>query len=91
MESAEFIGSCGVDCSVCPDLRSEKCPGCRQTVWTEDDVCPPVACCAQRGIPFCGACTEFPCGSMAGFYEESDGHREAYRRMQAFREAGGSG
>lgn len=37
-----------------------------------------IACC---GID----CDAFPCADMAAFYEESEGHREAYRRMRALR------
>ena len=79
-------GYCGVDCSACPDLSSGKCPGCRQTVWPEDDPCPPVGCCRRRNIPFCGKCPDFPCQMMAEFYEESEGHRAAYRLMCALRD-----
>lgn len=75
------IAYCGVDCAACPDLLHQKCPGCRQTDWKPDDICMPVACCKKRGILLCGACTDFPCSDMAEFYQESDGHREAYRRM----------
>lgn len=83
---------CGVDCSACPDYASGTCPGCRQTEWG-DDPCAPVACCREKGIPFCGKCGEFPCRMMAEFYEESDSHRQAYDRMRALagRPAEGAG
>ena len=79
------IAFCGVDCSVCPDLLSNKCPGCRQSEWPEGDACLPVACCGERGISCCGECGEFPCGDMKEFYEESESHRQAYERMRAVR------
>jgi len=74
---------CGVDCGACKDLALGRCPGCRQTEWEEGDECMPVACCKARGIVYCAACDVFPCDSMKEFYEESEGHREAYRRMLA--------
>ena len=86
MDSLEFIGFCGVDCSACPDLRDQKCPGCRQTVWPDDDPCPPVACCAEKSISCCGLCPEFPCQMMQEFYEESEGHKKARRLMCELRE-----
>lgn len=79
----DLIAYCGVDCSVCADYTSKACPGCRQTQWPEDDACMPVACCRGKGISLCGACEVFPCSDMAEFYQESESHREAYRRMAA--------
>ncbi len=86
MKPEERIAYCGVDCGLCPDLAAKKCPGCRATEWG-DDPCPPVGCCSAKGISFCGECGGFPCADMAAFYEESEGHREAYRRMCALRPA----
>jgi len=79
------IGYCGVDCSKCPDLAEGKCPGCRQSTWSEGDACPPVACCMEKGISCCGECPTFPCQMMVEFYEESDSHSEAYQRMLGLR------
>ena len=76
-----MIAYCGVDCSVCPDLTGNKCPGCRQTEWTAGDICFPAECCRKKGIAACGECASFPCGEMAGFYHESASHAEAYLRM----------
>ena len=81
-----MIAYCGVDCSACPDLASGKCPSCRKTVWEEGDECMPVACCKKRGVSFCGECPVFPCGDMKEFYEESEGHREAFDRMRVLGE-----
>lgn len=79
-----MIAYCGVNCAPCPDHTSGKCPSCRATVWG-DDPCLPVGCCRERGISVCGQCEAFPCRDMAAFYEESEGHKEAYRRMLAVR------
>ena len=78
----DLIAYCGVDCSVCTDYLEEKCPGCRQTEWTADDICLPVECCRKQGIEYCGQCPDFPCEAMRDFYEESDSHRLAFELMQ---------
>ena len=80
------IAYCGVDCSVCPDYKTGVCPSCRMTVWKEGDACMPVACCRDKGIDCCAFCEGFPCADMAEFYDDSDSHRVAYRRMLAIRE-----
>ena len=80
----QTIAYCGVDCAACADYKTGVCPSCRQTDWG-DDPCMPVACCRKKGIDCCALCSGFPCADMAEFYEESDSHREAYRRMLAIR------
>ena len=82
------IAYCGVACSDCEDYKNNRCPGCRGTEWSADDICMPVKCCRERGIECCAFCSGFPCGDMAEFYGESEGHREAYRRMLAMRAKG---
>ncbi len=79
-----LVAYCGVNCAGCPDFTGGKCPGCRATEWN-DDPCPPVRCCREREIFFCGECSGFPCDMMAEFYEESESHKEAYARMNAVR------
>lgn len=78
----KHLGYCGVDCAVCPDYTGGKCPSCRETDWTDDDICIPVKCCRERNISVCGQCGEFPCEMMAAFYEESESHRQAGERMK---------
>ncbi len=75
------LGFCGVDCSVCRDYLDGKCPSCRATEWTNSDICHPVKCCQDKGISVCGHCNEFPCQMMSDFYQESDSHRQAGKRM----------
>ena len=84
MADDPLIAYCGVTCAACPDYAGGKCPGCRETVWG-DDPCMPVRCCKEKGIDVCGQCGAFPCADMAAFYKESEGHKEAYRRMCAMR------
>ena len=81
----ERTAYCGVDCSACVDLKSGTCPGCRQTVWEGADICLPVACCRKKRIEFCGQCGSFPCEDMKAFYQESESHECAYRRMLSLR------
>lgn len=85
-DASPSIAFCGVDCSACPDFRNNVCPSCKQSVWEDGDPCMPVKCCQDKQISFCAYCREFPCADMAEFYEESDGHRDAYQRMKAMRE-----
>ena len=80
------IAYCGVDCAKCPDFMRQTCPSCKLTEWKDDDMCMPGRCCREKGIESCAACDVFPCREMADFYEESDSHREAYRRMRQSRE-----
>ena len=81
---------CGVDCAVCSEYLSGKCPDCRHSLWPEGGACSPIVCCQEKGIDCCGQCDGFPCGNMAGFYEESEGHRAAYARMKAIHDREGS-
>ena len=76
------IAYCGVDCYECGSYKRGACTGCRAAEWEEDDICKPVACCRAKGISFCRECGEFPCEEMRAFYEESENHRRAYRRMR---------
>ncbi|MBR6472310.1 MAG: DUF1653 domain-containing protein [Firmicutes bacterium] len=81
MKELEFIGFCGVDCSACPDFLNSKCPGCRQSIGLNDEECMAAQCCMDRGILICGQCKDYPCEDMKDFFEESDGHREARKRI----------
>lgn len=83
MTDPALIAFCGVDCAACTDYAENKCPSCRKTVWKDGDECMPVACCKKRGVSYCGECPVFPCPDMKDFYEESDGHREAFVRMKS--------
>jgi hypothetical protein len=76
-----LLAYCGVDCAACGDYSGGKCPGCRQTDWSEGDACMPIECCRRRAITFCGECPDFPCAEMRDFYQESESHARAYDRM----------
>ena len=81
----ELIGCCGVYCLGCTDLKSGKCPGCRQTDWEKEDICHPVECCRKHAVSFCGECSVFPCDDMKDFYRESESHERALALMSALR------
>lgn len=81
----DLIAYCGVDCSVCQDYLDGKCPSCRETEWTKDDMCMPVKCCRAKDIDFCAGCGEFPCTDMKDFYDETERHWEAFLRMEDMR------
>lgn len=85
MEEKDLIAYCGVDCSVCPDYLSGKCPSCRKTEWAEGDECMPVRCCREKKIDLCAKCDEFPCSDMKDFYDETESHWEAFMRMEEMR------
>ena len=82
---SNLIAYCGVDCAACADYTGGKCPGCRQTDWQEGDICLPVECCPKQEIAYCGECPSFPCKDMEAFYQESESHAQAYKRIQAMR------
>ncbi|MBR5043894.1 MAG: DUF3795 domain-containing protein [Clostridia bacterium] len=82
---SELIAYCGVDCAACLDYTTQKCPGCRQSEWSDGDPCAPIACCQKHGVPVCGLCGDFPCAMMQAFYRESDSHLEALARMETLR------
>ncbi len=81
-----MIAYCGVNCAECPDYRNKVCPSCKKTQWKEDDICMPVKCCREKKIEFCAQCDTFPCADMKEFYEESEGHKQAYCLMCSMRE-----
>lgn len=88
MNTEDMIAYCGVNCSDCDDYKSDTCPSCKLTEWIEGDICMPVKCCRKKKIEFCADCDDFPCESMAEFYEESDSHKEAFTRMVVMRNHG---
>lgn len=53
------MGRCGFCCGLCPDWRSGACAGCRDAHAPGD--CFTRDCTAEREIPFCPLCGEFPC------------------------------
>ena len=81
MLDLDLIGFCGVDCSSCPDYVNYKCPGCRASVGLSDEECMAAQCCMDKNILICGQCKDYPCDDMKEFFEETDGHREAKKRI----------
>ena len=81
MLDLDLIGFCGVDCSACPDYVNYKCPGCRASVGLSDEECMAAQCCMDKNILICGQCNDYPCDDMKEFFEETEGHREAKKRI----------
>lgn len=86
LNGEDRIAYCGVNCLACADYKSGVCPSCRATEWKDDDICMPVRCCREKGITSCAFCGTFPCADMEAFFEESDSHKAAYRRLLLMRE-----
>lgn len=58
----ELLGSCGFYCGACPTFLQGRCKGCRAGQAEGD--CFTRDCVQKKGLPFCGACGEFPCGTI---------------------------
>ena len=59
---SELLGSCGFYCGACPTFLQGSCKGCREG-QTEGD-CFTRDCVRKKGLPFCGACGDFPCETI---------------------------
>lgn len=57
-----LIGCCGFCCGSCPTLLSGGCAGCLEEHAPGD--CFTRDCVLEKGLPFCGACPEFPCETI---------------------------
>ena len=82
MLDLDLVGFCGVDCSSCPDYLNFKCPGCRASAGMSDEDCMVAQCCMDRNILVCSQCSDFPCDDMKDFFEESESHRQAEKRLK---------
>lgn len=58
----QLLGKCGFYCGSCPTFLSGSCPGCMKAHKKGD--CFTRDCVLGKGIPFCGACPEFPCDTI---------------------------
>jgi len=62
------ISTCGIDCDSCKFFYLNKCEGCRisapkgECVW--GGRCELHDCVANKNIPHCGKCNEFPCAKL---------------------------
>ena len=58
----QLLGKCGFYCGSCPTFLSGSCLGCMKAHKKGD--CFTRDCVLGKGIPFCGACPEFPCDTL---------------------------
>ena len=68
MKETDFskVTACGGNCETCQYFQKGNCRGCNATggerVWEgRKSICEIVSCCQKHKVPYCGACTEFPC------------------------------
>jgi hypothetical protein len=63
------IGSCGIDCGLCPRYHtagSSRCPGCAGPGFFEKHPsCGHITCCVKKkDLEVCAQCGEFPCAKF---------------------------
>ncbi|MCL2519276.1 MAG: DUF3795 domain-containing protein [Oscillospiraceae bacterium] len=62
------LSSCGIDCESCEYFINKKCEGCYvcapkgQCVWGGN--CDLYECAANKNLPHCGMCDDFPCDML---------------------------
>ena len=57
-----LMGKCGFYCGACPTYLAETCTGCLDGQGSGD--CFTRDCVDRSGLPFCGACPDFPCNTI---------------------------
>jgi hypothetical protein len=55
---AELVAYCGLYCGACKSHLKGKCPGCHENA--KASWCKVRACCQEKQLSSCAACTEFP-------------------------------
>ncbi|MCL2488828.1 MAG: DUF3795 domain-containing protein [Oscillospiraceae bacterium] len=59
------ISNCGIDCDGCRFKSERNCPGCHalegKPFWGN---CALYLCAAEKKLPHCGKCPEFPCEKL---------------------------
>ncbi|MFW9920726.1 MAG: DUF3795 domain-containing protein [Candidatus Thorarchaeota archaeon] len=84
---------CGAYCEDCPSYKGKnepQCSGCTETKgnpwWGECKLC---KCAQERGVEYCGVCSEFPCETSITHFDPDNavGQRNAVVRIgvQAYR------
>ena len=60
--NGQLVGKCGFYCGSCPTFLGGGCEGCMKAHVKGD--CFTRDCVLGKGLPFCGACPEFPCDTI---------------------------
>ena len=83
------LSSCGIDCDVCRFMTEQNCPGCGalkgKPHWSKEEACDLYACAAEKKLPHCGKCGEFPCAML---YKWASA--ENVERIENLKKAGGT-
>ena len=58
----DLLGKCGFWCGACPTFLGGGCTGCVRGQRKGD--CFTRDCVNLRNLPFCGACSDFPCDTI---------------------------
>lgn len=89
-----FFSACGLNCALCPRHYTagfSRCPGCAgEDFAAKHPACGVLSCSLRRGLPHCGACTDFPCVRYDGA-DESDSfitHLHQLRDLEKVRTMG---
>jgi hypothetical protein len=69
----QLIGRCGAYCGSCEWKAKTNCPGCLaakgRMFW---GVCDVANCSIEKGFQHCGFCTEVPCASLQGYFDNPE-------------------
>ncbi len=89
MKQNETLAFCGIYCAGCKNyLKNMNCMGCRYEENLVDD-CPTRSCAINKGLLYCGECSDYPCIVLKEFYE--DGvchHQQAFLNVLRIKEIG---
>lgn len=84
------IGCCGAYCRTCPEMRAQKCRGCKIGYGdgTRDIAkarCKMKVCCIGKGLATCGDCDSYAtCDAIQNFHGKSGYKYKKYRQAVAF-------
>lgn len=92
----ETIGSCGIDCGLCPRFHTKgdsACPGCGGDNFMEKHPsCGYLTCCAiKRGLEVCSLCQDYPCqrfDSEKSGYDSFVTHKKVFINLDLIRDEG---
>ena len=74
------FSSCGIDCDACTFMKEGKCGGCRvvapkgKCLW--GGRCELFDCAAEKALPHCGKCGEFPCQKLIDAHKNGNPNRD---------------
>jgi Protein of unknown function (DUF3795) len=70
-------------------VKDLKCDGCRSANrFSYCDTCKMVACAAEKGLDFCGACADYPCDDLRAFQAAMPHRLELWQSQARIKEIG---